>query len=312
MDLSSNKVLRWTARILQMIVAGIFLVAALLKALDPAGFSDQIAGFGIFPHLSIVAAWCFIVAETVLATALLCNLLPRYATLLSMALLMGFIGVTVYSMIDNAAGSCGCFGNLVHRTPEQTIVEDALMIFALLFSFLVLYREQARGKLWKSIVSLSAGVFIAAVTFLSPSIPADSIVTDLRPGRYFDSWPVEGMYRNLSSGTHVVFLFSINERGIETDAAMMNTIAQSERVPSTIGLIVDPASNLTIVKFQYAIAFEVGALEPRFARRLYRTLPRTFILNDGKVEAAWSKIPDLQEILLTLARLSVRRGSGSR
>ena len=158
MQLSSNRVLFVTARVLAGAVGLVFLVAALMKALDPRSFQEQIAAYGIFPSLAPVAAWAFIIVEVALAVGLIVNLYPRVVPLLVMALLLLFIGVTWYGMSIGLGENCGCFGNLVHRGPEQVIVEDAIMLLALLFVLVVMWSHRSSGVPTRLAVSLGAAV----------------------------------------------------------------------------------------------------------------------------------------------------------
>lgn len=308
MMLSENKVLRTVAMILQVIVAGVFLVAATFKAFDPNGFAEQIREYAILPQYSMLAAWSLIILEYVLAAALLVNLKPRIFTTASIILLVFFIGITAYAMITGVTSNCGCFGNLAHRGPESVIIEDSLMIAALLFSFLVLRTQRQAWKIWKGSIVILFAVIAALLIGWSYQLPVDSIVTQLRVGNSFQSWPTEGLYKNLNEDAHVVFLFSIHEPTIESDVMMMNAIAQQEGVPSAIGLIIDGSDQLTTLMFQYGTSFHVGAIEPRFAKALYRTLPRTFILRSGVVTAVWNGIPGPQEIMNAFSKANLLAG----
>lgn len=301
-DLRKNASLRVLARILTIVVGCIILFAAVLKALDPRAFADQIAQYRILPSLSFLAAWCFIIAETVIAVGLIAQARVKIFAPLGIALLAAFIGITAYGMVSGVTGSCGCFGNLVHRSPEQVIVEDALMIIALLFALLVLRSEPARRMRLKIGVVTAAALGMAALTAFGGSLPVDSFVTGLKPGAEFEEWPVEGFTGNLHSGTHVVFLFSLSDPAVETDISIMNTIAQAPEVPSACGFITDGSEELTRLLFQYAPAFNTGAIEPRFARALYRTLPRTFIIKDGVVTHVWQGIPLPAQVTDALTR----------
>lgn len=292
MQLSSNRVLFVIARVLQVVVGLVFLLAALLKALDPVSFTEQIASYAILPDLSVLAAWTLIIFEVGLATALIVNFLPRVVPLLTIALLLFFIAITFYGISIGLGENCGCFGNLMHRGPEQVIVEDALMIVALVFATIVLWGRRAVGLRWRAVVALSAAALAAVITGVHDQLPVDDLVTQLRPGARFSTWPVDGLYgKDLNSGTHVVFLFSIHGRNVAADVERMNVIAQREEVPSAVGLIIDGTEHLTTLMFEYAAAFPVAAIEPRFARPLYRRLPRVFLLRDGVVSATWSELP---------------------
>ncbi len=305
-SLSTNKAMRVTARLLQFIVAAVFLTAAGLKAFDPLAFAEQIRAYGILPALADVAAWSFIITEMLLAAALVTNFLPRLTGALTLALLALFVGVTIFAMSQGQTSGCGCFGNALHRAPETVILEDALMMAAIIFGLLVYGKRKPTGTLWKSLLILGVGGIAAATTAFAYRLPVDDLVTDLRVGAEFSSWPVEGLNRNLQSGPHVVFLFSSESPTVEAEVSMMNTIAQTEGIPSAVGLLTEGTAAVTEVMFQYGTAFPIAALEPRFARTLYRTLPRTFILHDGRVEAVWSAIPSPADVRREMARILSR------
>jgi hypothetical protein len=86
----------------------------------------------------------------------------------------------------------------------------------------------------------------------------------------------------------------------------MNAIAQTEGFPAPLGLIIDGSQELTTLVFQYAASFQAGALEPRFAKSLYRKLPRTFILDEGIITAVWSGIPTRDEVMAAASRQSTK------
>jgi uncharacterized membrane protein YphA (DoxX/SURF4 family) len=291
-----------TARVLQIIVALVFLSAAALKALHPEGFADQIRQYEILPDLALFAAWSFILAEIVLATALVVNVWTRAASWLVIAMLVFFIGITWYGIAVGLSGSCGCFGNLVHRSPEQVIIEDALMIAALGVGLWLQRGVQIRTTTPKLAVLSTAGIAAVLVTAFSGRLPVDSLTTALVPGAHFDSWPVESLYKDLNSETHVVFLISAKSPTIDADVAAMNAVAASAGT-STVALIVDGASELTTLTFEHGLAMPAGALEPRFAKSLYRALPRTFVLHVGRVAEVWSSIATPDEVGDALRRL---------
>lgn len=297
-NLGSNRALRVTARLLQCVVAAVFLLAAGMKALDVSAFAEQIRAHDIFPSLSLFGAWFFIIVEVVLSAALIVNAWPRSTAAAMLALLALFIGVTAYAMAAGLEGNCGCFGDLVQRTPQQVILEDALMMLAMVFVLLVNGGASEKTRRWKILVLVLAAAAAASLTLFAPQLPLEEYSTELRVGRQFSSWPVEGLTRDLHTGTHLVFLFSAESKTVEADVAMMNAAAQSDGIPSSIGLLTEGAAKVTEVMFQYGTAFPVGSIEPRFARKLYRTLPRTFILRDGVVRKVWPGIPtpaDAQE-----------------
>ncbi len=303
MSQTTSRAMHVTARVLQIIVALVFLAAAGLKALHPEGFADQIRQYQFMPDLAMIAAWSFIIVEILLATALLVNLWTRTASWLLIAMLVFFIGITWYGIVAGMSGSCGCFGSLVHRTPEQVIIEDALMIAALGAALWFIRGVHIRTTTPKLAVLSTFGLAAVFVTAFSAKLPVDDLTTALVPGAHFDSWPVESLYKDLTRGTHVVFLFSTTSPTIEADVAIMNTVAATDGVQSAVALIVDGAEHLTELTFQYGLGVPAGALEPRFAKALYRTLPRSFILQDGVVMQAWSGLASPRDVEDALRRL---------
>ncbi|MDH7514725.1 MAG: hypothetical protein QHI48_02460 [Bacteroidota bacterium] len=302
-SLGSNTVLRMTARALQIIVAVVFLVAAVLKAFDPLAFAEQIRMYQVTPSLAGLAAWVFIILEVMIAAALALNFLPRLTGILAVLLLVFFIGVTVYGELNLNLEGCGCFGTNIHRSFEQVIIEDVLMMAAVIFSTMVLWGRRSRGTLWKGIIVVGFGGLAALTAATAYRLPVDSLVTELRVGKTIASWPVEGLSRNLYRGVHLVFLFSAKSPTIQSDVTMMNTAAQQNEIPSTIGLVVENTAAASEVMFRYGCAFPVAAIEPRFARTLYRTLPRAFVLRDGRIEVVWLKIPTPGEAKREVARV---------
>jgi methylamine utilization protein MauE len=300
MEKNQNRVLRIIARVIHVIIAVVFLIAAVSKALDPPAFVDQIAAYNILPGLAPFGAWFFIIIECVLAGMLIVNAIPKFTQIASGILLLLFTAVTLYAMTTGSLSNCGCFGNIMPRTPEQTMIEDLIMLAALGFAMFVTWREPAS----KTLPKLGFGAFVGILGLLTglfyQSIPADNLATQLKPGANFTSWPVEGLYEDINKGTHVVFLFSIEMSEIENRIQRMNDIAQSNNISSTIGLVTDGSEQLTALIFQYGTGFPVGAIEPRFARNLYRSLPRSFIIQDGNVVETWSEIPTKDEVLTIL------------
>lgn len=305
MKLASNRVLLATARILHVAVALVFILAATMKALDPQSFIEQIATYGIFPDLSWLAAWVLIIVEFMLSFALIVNFWPRLTPLLMSALLLFFIGITAYGMSIGLGENCGCFGNLVHRGPETVIIEDAVMLLAMLFALLVYWHKPVPGQNWRAVVTVAGGALAVLLVVFSARIPADDLVTQLRPGAQFSTWPIDGLYgTDLNSGTHVVFLFTVHSDDLQRDVNRMNSIAQHPAAVGPVGLVIDGTQHLTSLMFEYAAAFPIGAIEPRFARPLYRTLPRVFILHNGMVTHTWSELPDAADVVSAIQSIS--------
>lgn len=99
----------WLARVL---VAGVFIWAAIPKLLDPAAFATDISNYQVFPYWS----WNLIAAivpslELVGALALLTGLGRKGAVALLGALDLAFIALIASVIVRDIDLSCGCFGH---------------------------------------------------------------------------------------------------------------------------------------------------------------------------------------------------------
>ncbi len=301
--LSSNATLRVMARIGQILVALVFALAAGLKALHPVGFAEEIAHYGIFPSLSPIAAWAFLVVEFMLVAALLFNAFPRVTHLAGILLLTLFIGVTLYGMSTGSLSECGCFGNLIKRGPEQVLIEDGLMILVLIFASLVLHPAPRTATRWKLPVVVLSGALIAGVALASPALPVDNLVTDLKPGSFLPQWPVEGLPLDLAQNTHFVVLCDAARADIDAQLKSVGAIADSLSTLSVVGLTISGTAAAHDLQYGLGLPIQLGAVEPRFARRLYRTLPRCFLIHEGTVLQVWQGIPAPKDVQAQLASL---------
>ena len=146
MDSGKQRIYRILGFIFHYIVAVVFLLAAFSKALDMPAFYEQIAAYGIFPELAPVAAWTFVIVECIIAGMLITHAFPQLAQLGAGLLLVLFVGVTAYGMATGQLSECGCFGNVLPRTPQQTLIEDILMIAALVFAFTVFRKDKPKKQ----------------------------------------------------------------------------------------------------------------------------------------------------------------------
>src|SRR5215218_7729998 len=127
--------------------AGVFLGAVLLvavwaKALDPAAFAEQIRIEGLDILFSAQAmALIALALEAGLGLALLLGVRRLWVLVPAALLVAFFVFLTGRAWWLSAHGlreaeSCGCFGNLVQRTPAQAFWQDTLLLVpALLLSF---------------------------------------------------------------------------------------------------------------------------------------------------------------------------------
>lgn len=289
-------------------LGAILLVAAWGKALDPAAFADQIRLEGLAIVLSPMAmALVALALEVAVGVALLLGVrrLPVLAGATGLVLLFLFLTGrnywrSVHGTLDPALASCGCFGNLVERSPAEAFWQDALMLApALLLAFL----GRPRGP-WPRVRTAAVAVATLAVVafaWKAPELPVDDLATRLRPGVRASELCVgsghervclDAVVPDLAKGRHLVVIADLDDadaaRWVEPLNAWVD--AHPER-PVTVLATADDARQRQFF-WENAPAFTIHQAPAPLLRPLYRRLPRSFELLDGRVAATWPGLPD--------------------
>lgn len=302
-------------------LGGVFLVAVYAKALDPVAFAEAIHADGLdFLVPSRPLAWILLGLEAAIGLALVLNL-RRLWVLVPTALLVAFFlyltgKVYLATLRGEPVGmaSCGCFGNLVDHTPEEAFWRDVILLVpALSLSFLG--RPSGRGfprarAALVAVFALAVGVF----AWKAPDLPLDDVATHLRPGtKVADLCAGRGEDRvcltgpavepGLAEGTHIVVIADLADPAfIEAVNARADELFERSGDPSLPQVLVlhsGERDGEATMNFPFLTG---GALQnlryaPReLLRPLYRSLPRTFLVEGGTVLRTWSGFPPLDEI----------------
>lgn len=116
----------------------LFLFSGIAKSLNPFGFSikamEYVAAMGIdAPSFFQPVLGIGIPAlEILLGLMLLCKILPRISAISTLAVMAGFTALTLWDLVSNPVGDCGCFGDIIKLTPEESFLKNiALLALAL-------------------------------------------------------------------------------------------------------------------------------------------------------------------------------------
>lgn len=300
---------RWGGRVGTLVLGGVLLVAAWTKAIDPAAFAEQIGGLGLDRPLGAWPTALLVVAlEVGLGLALVLDV-RRPIVLVPASLLVAlFLALTgwewwrdAHGLVDPAAG-CGCFGNLVDRTPKQAFFQDlAMLVPALVLAWLGLRRDVPRQG-WRMAGALVAALASAGFAAKAPDLPLDDLATRLRPG--VDTAAIcvgaEGsderaclsdIVPELAAGRHWVILTQLEtSRFVDSIEALNRAVLRGTAADVWV---VSPASIDQIQTFlwDWGPAFEVRQAPQSLLRSLYRRLPRSFEVRDGRVTATFDGLP---------------------
>jgi putative oxidoreductase len=270
----------------------VLLVAGLSKALDPAEFAHQIETYGILTGRSAVfLAYLLIPVEIALGSALILRFRPRLAAVSAVVLLAIFMGATGYAWSQGKTEGCGCFGSFAQRTPGEVLLEDSLFVLlgvlAIVLGSRKSGREIRRGMGVMAVV-VAAGVVLPLAAY---ALPLDPVVTDLRVGRKVADLPLGESPIDLSRGDFLVALLDIHDQQSREIVKRLNAMRDSGRGLEVLAFFGGELDEKTIFCFNTSPEFEVVAVPRPDLKRLYRKLPRFFLIRDGSVKRIWDITP---------------------
>jgi peroxiredoxin len=146
---------------LRLLLAAVFVVAALAKLADRSGSREALRAFGVPHSLSAPASLALPAAELATAAALIVPGLARWGALAALALLVGFCAGIVRAMRQGSEADCHCFGQL-HSRPvgAATLARNGLLAVAAGFVALAGW-ENSGGNAFAWVGELSASGALA-------------------------------------------------------------------------------------------------------------------------------------------------------
>lgn len=293
-----------------LVLGSIFLLAGVLKAPAPGSFSDQILRlFDADPEswLGPVLARGVIAGEIALGLFLLFRVRPRLQFGIAFALLLSFAAVILRAQ---AVGErdCGCFGEQLKRSPEQALLEDAMLLIAAGVGLAVTPSRRSdssrSGGRGRSLTALTLAAFsLAGAPLFGPPRGTELF----REGRYIGflgGSPVESGEANPSSidlrreELLLVLLPVPLPRASKDDALRQELLDLAENpvlppaailVPGKIG---DPSPSAFSLRIEDSpFGLPTHAFDPQDLDGLTENGVRTLLLFQGTVEKTWPGIP---------------------
>jgi len=146
-DASTSNILR---RIVDLIVAGVFIYAGAIKALDPVQFASDIDNYKILPWpISVALAFYLPWLEIFCGFALVVRLLYRGALSILTTLILTFTLMTIAAKVRGLDITCGCFG---HASQNWSFPSHLATNLAILAALVVLSFKAASGNRPQSVV----------------------------------------------------------------------------------------------------------------------------------------------------------------
>jgi uncharacterized membrane protein YphA (DoxX/SURF4 family) len=315
------------------VLGGILLVAVWGKALDPAAFAEQIHADGLDRLLPAgVLALLALALEAGIGLALLLAvrrlwvLVPASLLVIFFLLLNGRAYWLAAHGQARAAASCGCFGNLVQRTPAEAFWQD-LALLALPLALALVGRDRDQPRLPPVRTALVALFAIAVPVFAwrAPELPLDDLATRLAPGATMSTVCAGGggggaegrggggggaaggsaagaragavcldtVAPELDHGNHLVVLDDVDDPALARAVAGLNAYADAPGAAAVWVLTTSEAKRQRLFFWRWGPTFKIVEAPPELLRPLYRRLPRSFAVQDGRVTATFSGLPPL-------------------
>jgi hypothetical protein len=292
----------WIGTLAGIALGAVLLFAAAAKAVDPAGFGEQLQREGLASAAIATPLGLFaLLLEAGLGCALLLGLRRSWVIVPATLLVAFFVALTgrAFWLATHGGGDtsgCGCFGNLVQRSPATAFWQDTLMLVpALLLAYIGRVREQ-RAVRARTIAAVIVGVGTAVFAWRAPALPLDDFATRLRPGVLLGELCTAGTPRvcltevapDLAKGAQLVVLAKLDDSAFTRDVDALNSFARASQTETVTVLTPSSAEAQRAFFWKWAPAFPVIETPAALLRPLYRQLPRAFRVRDGRVVATYS------------------------
>jgi len=113
----------------RLILGSIFIAASIGKLQHLNVFVNLVASYNILPY-SLAEVYGFLVPwlELLIGSLLILGLFTRFASALSIPIIISFIIASSHKLLIGAEGGCGCFGEVMPLTTSQALYMDAVML----------------------------------------------------------------------------------------------------------------------------------------------------------------------------------------
>ena len=307
---SPRPLLWWIGTFAGAFLGCVLLVAVWAKMIDPGAFVTQIQTEGLdFLIPARGVALIALALEAGLGLALLLGLRRKWVLIPATLLVAFFLSLTGRAWwlaahgLREAGESCGCFGNLVQRTPAQAFWQDlALLVPALLLAWIGRERRPPLFPPARTAVAVLGALAAVIFAWKAPELPLDDLATRLRPGTQVGGVCAgEGAQRvcldslipELRQGENLVVMAKLDDGGLTKSVDALNAYAGAAGHPALWLLTSSTAEQQRAFFWKWGPTFQIREAPPELLRPLYRRLPRSFAVRDGRVTRTFAGLPPL-------------------
>lgn len=297
--------------------AGMFLGLVLVVGLfakmgDPHAFTQVIERQGLdFLLQGRAVMFIGLGIEALLGFALLLGVRRSWVLWSSVALVLFFLFLTGRHYYLHAHGlaaadeSCGCFGDLVQRTPGEAFWQDLLLLFpALLLAFVG--RPSASAPFPGLRLALAGGLTTAALIYAAgvpkppPALRDGAPIAEICVG---EGTVEEGrlclnaVLPELAEGDHAVVLVDLDDADF---LSRMDALAEyTDAMAGPTLWVLCPAGDerLDEFAFEHQPNFSLIAAPRSLVDAMSERRPRSFRVRDGAVTVSWENWPPFEDLV---------------
>lgn len=294
-------------RTLLFVLGGILLAAAVVKGIDLQQFALQIRQYGILPDSTGInhgAAWFMVVVEAVIGTALLLNWRPKLMLSAFVALMLLFIAALVWAIVQGGVADCGCFGPAAQRSPQEALVEDAVLLLIAAAA----WRLRPEGINFRKPLKKWA---VAGVCVLAMILPltlgkgtSDQPSASLEEGKSGSGMVLEslsGERVDMTTGTFLLALISTDCAHCRESVPLLNEIvAEMDDAISICGVTANEQAEVDrFIEDNFAFYPVLTVDTQRFSSLMSNDpLPQFLLIRDGQILSRWQgEVPRLRALM---------------
>ncbi len=270
------------SRVLQYLLAITFIFSAYTKAVGPGFFEITLMDQGLVSSRTFAGymARFFIGLEFAIGFLMLLPFYVKRLMQFTFLLLGGFTAHLIYLWWIGDTENCGCFGEMISMTPEQSILKNLVML-AVAF---VIYKT-AESRTISKIIPLGFTVAIILSMWLLLPMPNHEDF----PFESFTQFESAGRV-DLSSGEKLIAIFNLDCEHCQEAATKLGELQRKhENFPELYVLFyqegstnVDAFEGITQSSFPYSF-IDVNT----FFDLIGDSPPRVYYLKDGSVAEIW-------------------------
>jgi thiol-disulfide isomerase/thioredoxin len=270
------------SKILQLLLAVTFLFSAYTKAIGPGFFEITLMDQGLAPNRAFAGhmARFFIGLEFALGGLMLFPFYVKRLMQLSFLMLGGFTIHLIYLWSTGDTENCGCFGEMISMTPEQSILKNLVML-AVAY---IVYKTALVRTLPKAIPMGFSVLTLLSMWLLLPLPDHDNF-----PFESFTHFEPKGRV-DLSQGQNLIAVFNLDCEHCQEAATALGELERKYPNFPNLYVLFFREGATTVADFEGITrsSFPYDFIDVNtFFDLIGDAPPRIYFLDEGEVAQIW-------------------------